>query len=550
MSFTIAAVRYGAALAIALAIVLPGGADADTLADAVALAYANNPTIRAQRAALDAVNEQHVQARSAYGPHAQVSISDQYEQVSGKFFGVRGVVGHEQANNGAATLTITQSLYSGGRNRIAVDAADAAILTQRETLRQTETQVLQQVVVAYVAVRRDQASLAISRDNVAALERQLRQVSAEFDVRQVTLTDLELTNGRLAQARSSAASAAAQLEISRSLYLQVVGESPGSLDPEPELEIPPDVTTAFDIGERNNPSLAAVRYQEQLARIRVAQARANYLPNVSAQVGLTSTPVQAYSSKLGSQQVLSAGVTLSQPLFESGLFASQVRQALALANQAEAQIEVTRRAVVQGVAQAWSQLVSARTALAADEAGVEATRKAFYGARREQVFGLRAPIDVLNAQQEFNTAEARVLQDRYNEYLARTNLLAVTGVLVVQTFAPNVQGEASAGAFNKVAHKGDALLTDALQTLDSIAVRTPRVSPPALRDGRPPLVSNLKMPAAPASASRAPPLVSATSVIEQEDRERPTSPETNRPASCDGTAAPADCPPIASHRPD
>ena len=46
--------------------VVPAGAE--TLADAIALAYQNNPTLQAQRANQRAIDETYVQARSGWRP--------------------------------------------------------------------------------------------------------------------------------------------------------------------------------------------------------------------------------------------------------------------------------------------------------------------------------------------------------------------------------------------------------------------------------------------------------------------------------------------------
>src|SRR5665213_1020903 len=66
------ALACGAALAA-----LAGGGRAETLGDAIALAYQSNPTLQAQRATQRALDETYVQARAGYEPTlgAQASIT-------------------------------------------------------------------------------------------------------------------------------------------------------------------------------------------------------------------------------------------------------------------------------------------------------------------------------------------------------------------------------------------------------------------------------------------------------------------------------------------
>jgi outer membrane protein len=519
--------------ALSLVLIADVEAQASTLSDAAALAYETNPALRSQRAALSVADEGYVQARAGYGPQVQANGGDTYEKVRGGQ-SIFGPTGQQSANNGVAGLQVAQSLYSGGRNHAAVDEAEANILAQRETVRQAEIQVLQQTVAAYVGVRRDMAVLSVYRDTVQALERQLKQVEAEYSVRQVTQTDVDETRGRLSLARTNVAQAQAQLEVSRSQYLQVVGENPGDLTPEPSIEVFPNLDAAFDSAEANNPGLNIARYEEEGARARVASARANFLPSVTAQVSLQRSAVQPYSVSLGAQTALIGQIAVTQPLYNSGLYSSQVREAQARVSEGRANIEQQRRAAVQSVSQAWSSLIAARASISSDEAAVTATERAFYGVRREQPFDLRQPIDVLNAEQELNSAQVRLVQDRYNEYVARIGLLAAAGVLDVNLLSPHTTPVSPAKSFNKVRHKGDVPWTDVLQKLDSIGVPAVEAPRPAVRDGEDRRDFKPPMLPPPTEADRTAPLSTATSIMEAEAAENGQSdvstPPPNAPA--------------------
>ncbi len=147
----------------ALTTVLAGAAAAETLGDAIALAYQTNPTLQSQRATQRALDETYVQARAGFRPtaSAQAEISRQVTNQLGSF----------DNNVAGVSLNIDQPLYTGGRVSSQVTAAEADVMAGRETLRRSEIQLLQQVVGAYVDVRRDQQRLAISQENVAVLLR-------------------------------------------------------------------------------------------------------------------------------------------------------------------------------------------------------------------------------------------------------------------------------------------------------------------------------------------------------------------------------------------
>src|SRR4051812_46404829 len=56
-------------------------ASAETLADAIALAYQNNPTLQAQRATQRALDESYVQARTGWRPTLGLQASASYNEI-------------------------------------------------------------------------------------------------------------------------------------------------------------------------------------------------------------------------------------------------------------------------------------------------------------------------------------------------------------------------------------------------------------------------------------------------------------------------------------
>ena len=238
------------------------GASAETLTDAIALAYETNPTLQAQRAQLRATDEEWVQAEASLRPTVTATGSYQYqhEQISVPGFAGSATIA---GPSGTAVVTVNQPIYTGGLATSKLNAAQADILAGREGLRRTEITVIQSVVGAYLDVRRDQEQLAISQDNVNVLARQLDETTAKFDAGVLTRTDVAQSQARLALARSQLATAQSTLAQARAGYAAVVGQNPGDLAPEPPIAtlLPPSVDAAFDAAERDNPQLRQAAYR-------------------------------------------------------------------------------------------------------------------------------------------------------------------------------------------------------------------------------------------------------------------------------------------------
>jgi outer membrane protein len=480
---------WAAAAGCIAALAWAAGASAETLADAVALAYDTNPTLQAERAQLRATDEEDVQARAGLRPTVSGSGAYTYQDQT---VGEGGLPNFKVTGGGeSGTISLTQPIYTGGLASAKIDAAQADILAERENLRRTEISVLQSVIGAYLDVRRDQEQLAIAQDNVFVLARQHDETSARFNVGQLTRTDVAQSEARLALARSQLASVQSTLAQARAAYAAVVGQNPGELAPEPPIAglLPPSVDAAFDAAEAGNPQLRQAVRAEQAAAARLAEAKAQMRPtaSVSAQYGYVAqqqglsagggfnSSVGLFESELGGSVTAQVNV----PLFTGGLNASEVRQAAERDNVDRIGVESARRQVLLDVSQAWNQLLGARASLVADEQQVKSDTVAFEGVREEQKVGLRTILDVLNAQQELESSQLDLVGARHDEYVAAAAVLAAMGALDAETLIPDAPRYDPRANFRKLRHApGWVPWEGAVHALDQVGAPAPTPAPP------------------------------------------------------------------------
>lgn len=462
----------------------PGLAAAETLADAVALAYQTNPTLQAQRAQLRALDENYVQARQGFRPQADVQGQAAYQntQVRSTAFNTGGV---EDSNSVTGRLSASQPLYTAGRTTNTVRAAEADILAARESLRQIEAQVLFSTIQAYSDVRRDFQSLRIRETNVSVLRRQLEESQARFEVGEITRTDVAQSEARLANAQALLATAQAQLAISRSSYAAVVGQNPGDLEPEPELpNVPPTVDAAFDAAQLESPVVRQAEFTEAASRARVAAARSDLGPTVSLSGTYSLAGPIAPFGQDQFPRTITAGVTVTQPLYSGGVRRSRIRQTLERNNADLIGIESARRDVLRQVSASYQQVLAARANIASNEEQVRANRVAAEGVREEAAVGLRTTIEVLNAEQELRNAELLLVNARRDQYVATANLLAAVGRLEAANLIPGVDVYDPRENFGEIRGAGALPWEPLVEKLDAIASPDPAEAPGAIRATR------------------------------------------------------------------
>lgn len=463
---------FGPLACAALALCVPATAWAETLADAVAAAYDRNPQMVQQRYLQKARDEGYVQARSQYGPTVSASTSGGYTNEStGSARGRTYLEGTSQSSS----VTISQPLYTAGRIRGQVAAARASVLGGQEQVRLTEQQVVQDVVIVYASVLRDQARVEIGRENVAVLEGQLRQNRKRQEVGDVTLTDVAQSDSRLASAQLQLASLEADLAVSRGQYLEIVGHNPNALEPLPQLPVlPPTIDVAFELAEQNNPSFRISQFNEQQSSASAAAARGEQGPtlSVSAQ-GLYRNELLRFGNN-SSHAEASAGFTLNQPIFSGGAIRSRIREADARNQADQAGIDIARRTALQAVTSAWVSLSSSRVAVVTGQRQVDSAQQAFAGMSCEELNGLRSTIETLNAEQELLNAQIQLVQNRYEVYVSHAQLLAAVGNLSARMIADNIKVYDPDANFQRVRYRGMTPLDLVATGLDRVGSAGPR----------------------------------------------------------------------------
>jgi TolC family type I secretion outer membrane protein len=425
----------------------PAPAFAQNLTDALALAYETNPTLSAERARLRGQDESFVQARSQALPsltaNLQAGTSDTSRSGDPDFGNL--LPSSSVVDSVGYSLSATQNLFRGGRTGAAMDQALANILAARAQLLSTEQNVLLAAVTAFMDVRRDEAILAIRANNVAVLERQLDASRDRFEVGEITRTDVSQAEARLAGARSEYAAAQAALATSRATYEQVIGQAPGTLEPEPPLPpLPADLEEAFALAMDANPDVMAASFAEEAARASVRGAKGAMLPTVSLSAShqygdsYRSGPFEYDGDPTWSESTSVTG-RVSIPLYSGNALSSSVRQARQNESSARLQLRDAERRAREAVSSAWSAYLASISQTESSSEQVRANELAYEGVEAEAAVGLRTTLDVLNAEQELLNSRLALVQSQRNAYIAGYRVLQSIGAVNALSLDLNVE---------------------------------------------------------------------------------------------------------------
>lgn len=413
-------------LVTSLALLLLGHAahaETQTLEDALAIAYAHNPALLAERAKLRATDEHVSQALGGWRPNIEAT----------------GGIGRSQqkiVNMGSDSLTprgagvqVSQPLFRGFRTESAVDAAEAEVRAGRAMLENAEQELLFSAAKAYLDVLSSRRVLDLTRNNEEVLRSQLDATNNRFKIGEVTKTDIAQSESRLSAASAGRIKAEGDLARDVATFVRVVGENPAALQqPSLVLERPASLEETVRLSEKNHPAVIAATFAEDAAKAATTLAKGNLLPEVSL-VGSVSRGWEQSVMIPTRQDDATVMVRVTIPLYRAGTDYSKTREARETATQRRLELEDIRNRARELAIQSWQNLQTARAQIQAQKSQAAAATLALHGVREELKAGTRTTLDALDAEQELLNAKVALVKAEHDEALSILQVRAAIGNL-------------------------------------------------------------------------------------------------------------------------
>ena len=418
-------------------VVFDNKAHAESMSGALAKSYAYSPDLNQQRAATRAADETVPRATAGWRP--TVAATSTIGALQTRTYDTGKLKTDTNTIPRTNSVAVTQTLYNGGRTGNTVRQAESTVMQSRETLRQSEQDVLAAGSTAYMNVLCDTALLELQSNNVQVLQQQLKQTEDRFQVGEVTRTDVAQAQASLALGQANASQARFDLQNSIAVYRQVIGEQPRNLEPARPVEplLPRSLEAALALALKEHPRIQAAMHAVDVAALNVTIQEGALLPTVTA-TGTAGVSRDTSGFNNYQSTTFSAVATLSVPLYEGGATYSGVRQAKELLGQSRLQLDLQRETIKSGVIVAWGAFNTTKLTIQSFQAQVRANEIALEGVREEAKVGQRTTLDVLTAQQTLLNSRVSLVTAQRNQVVASYALLAATGQLSAATLGLRV----------------------------------------------------------------------------------------------------------------
>ncbi len=409
------------------------GAGAADLEQVYLDALSYDASLAAARASLEAGREKLPQGRAGLMPSLSLSGNTNWNDAELKHYNVsRGY------NSNGWQVQLTQPLfrwqnwvqYKQGELQVAVAEAQYQLARQDLTLRASQ---------AYFDVLTAQDTLAAATALHGANAQQLALAKKSFEVGTVTITDVHEAQSRSDLSSAQMIAADSDLAVKRHALLVLTGKEPDALKglrkgvalARPE---PADIQSWVAAAEGNGLAVQAAQVSAEVAGREVERNRAAHLPTVDlvasyGNAASSTAAISQFAPIRTDTDTAVVGVQVALPLFQGGAVSSRVREASALRDKANADVDFARRTSAQNARQAYLGVTSGLAQVKAYEAAQVSSTSALDANKLGYEVGVRINIDVLNAQSQLYDTQQKLSKARYDTLMAQLKLKAAAGAL-------------------------------------------------------------------------------------------------------------------------
>jgi outer membrane protein len=312
-----------------------------------------------------------------------------------------------------------------------------------------EHDLLIRVSQAYFDVLTSEDSFELVQNQKKAVSEQLASAQRNFEVGTATITGVRDAQARYDLANAQAIAAENELRTKRLALNMVVGLSdakPKRLAKNTNLVTPPkeDVNSWVSQAQSSSPAVRQAQLALEVADFEIDKAMAVHKPTLDAQMtyerkenlngvllGTSSTPTVPLTTWNPS-----VGLVLNVPLFTGFSGVYKVKEAYALKDKAQSDLENARRGTEQATRNTYFGLLAGLSQVKAYEAAEASSQSALDANKLGYSVGVNINIDVLNSQSQLYQTKRDLAKARYDVLVTNLKLRQAAGTLTPADLQP------------------------------------------------------------------------------------------------------------------
>jgi outer membrane protein len=391
-----------------------------SLADAEARTLKNQPRLAAEALRAQALGKRVQQTRSAYFP-----------QLTANLTAVKANGDSEVAAGAVTTsrVTLTQLVTDFGRTRDLVHNSGLTAQSAAQSTEDVRQQILRDVDQAYFATEAAESVRGTAQAVLGLRRTELRQLTALAQNQLRSTLDVQFAQVLVSEARMAVVQADSNVQEARARLTAAMGD-----DNDPDYVLaeqpqPPALEDDVNLYVRealaNRPDLKALNLQAQAAQQYAnSESKLNY-PTVNILGSAGEVPERDHTLQ---QNYGAAGINISVPVFNGGLYSGRIAEAKLRAQAAERDVRDRSLGIERDVRTDWAQAKDAYLQIQVAQELVDQTGVAVRLAQARYDAGLGSIVELNQAELSQTSALIQAASARFDYLSARAALNYALGV--------------------------------------------------------------------------------------------------------------------------
>lgn len=279
--------------------------------------------------------------------------------------------------------------------------------------------------------------LRLTQAEQRAKERQLKQAKQRFEVGVDPITSVHNAQAAFDAIRAEVIASEHNLNNQREALKAMTNRWYKPLKPiKPNLPLSKPTPNNIDVwvqtALQTNWEIRANFYQAQQAKYNLQQTVGKHLPELSGFGRIEESESKTRQSGANRNRASVIGAQLSISLFEGGQVYWQTKQAKQLLQEATAQLEHTKRQVIQQTRQYFNGVLVSISQIHANQQAVRSAQSALHSTEASVKAGTRTIVDLLAAQSDLSNTKRQLAATQYQYIKSFIRLKYLAGVLSKQ----------------------------------------------------------------------------------------------------------------------
>ena len=424
MTFARLTVVLGTAMLLITVIHSISAADTLSLDECIGLALKNNPTVTGYREAVSEAEIGVTISRSSYFPRLDASSS------------------YTKSGNGpsreaySSGLSFSQTLFQGGQNISAVNAAKAQTKIAVQNLRLRENEIVESVKGIFYSVIRDQNQLSLADDVLKRRNEDLILIRLKYRAGIESDAAVSETEANFSQAEYDRLVAEERLRLAKlrlNLSMGRPREAPLEVRMAEHLLEFPERSEVVAMGLRHRPEMAREASRVELQKAYQSRSKGGFLPTFRLNGSFNRSGNRFFAD----DNSWSAGVSASLPLFDGLRTPADYFQSRASVRRQMAQYEGTRQNVEEDIEKSYSDWLLAKKRMEVAEKNLAAATDIYNLNRLQYQQGKASYFSFQQRELSLTRAEYERVNASYNLFVSTAELARAIG----KPFSTELKGE-------------------------------------------------------------------------------------------------------------